>query len=275
MAIITRSEVKTLLGLNDNYIVSESHTMSSVASQRLTNKPNVDVILVSADIVNSSVSSTNYTTNDYYTTQDAGQYEIIRRIDTGTIGDTQTIYVNYTFNDYDSQIDTLIPLVEEDLVEYLNNCFPDKDTSYQAGTIVLNDLSPPTITDTEEQFVIEGFEGNMDIALEGSYRNSGLYTVDVTAAGTLTLSSADSLLNEGTTDEYGSNTLRVTRVRWPEAIKPLVSQMIWENMDNIRAKNVQSKSLGPFSITYMAIESGGYSDHVVKGLSKWRNVKLK
>jgi hypothetical protein len=270
MAIITLAEVKTILQLEDSYKVSESVTCDSVVYTRLVNKPNVSIISVSPDTVNSTVRTTQYDTTDYYTTKDNGNYEIIRRIDTGTIGDTDTIYVSYTYNDYDALITALIPLVQDDLVNYLHNCFPDYNTQYEASTLTLNDATPATITDSESRFVIEGFEGGMDLALAGSFRNEGIYNVTTVAAGTLTLTTGETLLGETSTDLYGGNIITLTRVIWPNEIKQWVAQIIWQNVSRIKNSNVKSKSLGPSSITYSPIGMGGYSDSILKGLSTYK-----
>ena len=272
--IITRNEVKNILGLTDSLTNAESVTFDSVVYETLANFPNVDILLVCADTKNSTVSSTQYDTTDYYSTQDAEEKEFIRRIDTGTITDTQTVYVSYTYNDYDSTIDLLIPLVQEDLCDYLNNYFPDKNTRYSASSITLNNLTPPTITDTESQFVIEGFESDMDITVEGTHRNKGIYHIDTAAAGTLTLSGDDELLDESSTDEYGGNTIRITRIKWPAGIKQLVSQIIWFNIDKATSGDIKSKRLGPSSITYHSLESGGYPSHIMRGLNKYRYINM-
>ena len=266
--IITRSEVKTILGLVNEYIVAESVTFDSVAFETLTYGPNVEVLIVAADTKNSTVSSTEYDTGDYYTTQDPTNYEKIRRIDTGDIGDTDTVYVSYTYNDYDTLIDALIPIVQRDLVDYLNNIFPDKNTQYCASSIKIN--SSGTITDTNGQFEIEGFSSGMDIAVEGTYRNSGIYNVEGVSSDTLTLSSGDTVLDESATDEYGGNIIQITRVNWPVGLKSLVAQIIWFNIDRAKKGDIKSKRLGPGSITYMDLGSGGYPANIYSGLNKYR-----
>ncbi len=171
---------------------------------------------------------------------------------------------------YDNHINRLLPFVQEDIIEYLNNEFRDDNTSYSASMILVN-ADPPTITDTENnQFVLEGFEEGMDIALEGTARNKGIYTIASVAAGTITLAVTDELLDETATDEFGGNTIKLTRIRWPKGLKLYVAQIIWENISRARNKDIKSKSLGPSSVTYMPIGSGGYSEGIIKGLGKYK-----
>jgi hypothetical protein len=179
---------------------------------------------------------------------------------------------------YDSAIDTLIPYVQDDIVEHLHNLFPDKNTRYNSGNFIMvnNSTSPDQITDTTNQrFSIEGFAAGMDIAVEGTYRNRGIYAIDVATSETLTLSSEDSLLTEKSTDEYGGNNIRITRCDWPKGLKLYVAQIIWENISRALNKGIKSKSLGPSSITYESIEMGGYSSHIIKGLAKYRKAVVK
>jgi len=276
MAIITSAEVKSILQIEDTYIVSESVTMDSVVYKRLTYKPVTDIISVSGDTRNSTVSSTQYTTLDYYTTQDAGNYENIRRIDTGTIADTQTVYVSYTYNDYDSIISVMIPFVQDDLCNYLNNYFPDLNTTYTSGTISMVAGTPATITDSDSQFVIEGFEGGMDIHVTGTYRNNGIYSIASAgvAAGTITLATGEVLLSETDTDEYGGNNITITRIKWPNEIKHWVAQIIWHNMERIKSSNIQSKSIGPSSVTYMPLGMGGYPKNIIDGLAHYKQARI-
>jgi len=272
MAIITRAEVKTLLQIENSYTENESITFTSMAMSKLANKPNVNIIYVSKSTINST-ETTRYSTLDYYTTQDAGRSELIKRIDTGTIGDTQTVYISYTYNDYDSYIDNLIPKVQADIVEYLNNIFPDKNTTYLSGSLEF--YSSGAITDSDNaRFEIEGFTTGMDIAVEGTYRNRGIYNINTLTTDKITLSTNDTILDECSSDEYGSGAIRLTRVVWPQGLKNLIAQIIWYNIKDVRAKDIKSKSIGPSSVTYTDLGSGGYPDNIYKGLARYTNLDI-
>jgi hypothetical protein len=252
--------------------------MSSEDFKRITNYPNVNILLVSADTrytTGGSTISTQYTTLDYYSTQDAIDREIIRIRSTGNISDTQTIYVSYTYNDYDNWIDTLIPKVERDLMCYLNNTFPDRNTYYASANIKVYDCTTNSFGDTSGQFEIQGFESGYDIYVSNTYRNEGLYTISSASSNVLKLTTASTVQGEKSTDEFGGNVIAVTRVKWPEGLKMLAAQIIWENMNNIKSRNIQSKSIGPSSITYMPLESGGYGNNIYNGLKKYKMARMK
>lgn len=268
MAIITRAEVKSLLQIENSYTENESVTFSSMTMAKLANKPNVNIIYVSKTTINST-ETTRYSTLDYYTTQDPARYELIKRIDTGTIGDTQTVYVSYTYNEYDSYIDNLIPKVQADIIEYLDNNFPDKNTTYLSGSLQF--YSSGAITDSDNaRFEIEGFTTGMDIAVEGTYRNRGIYNINTLTTDKITLSANDTILDECSSDEYGSGAIRLTRVVWPIGLKNLIAQIIWFNIKDVKNRDIKSKRLGPASITYMDLGSGGYPDNIYKGLARYK-----
>lgn len=270
MAVITLAEVKNILRITDTFVDNESVALATTAGVRLANKPNITIYNVE-----SSGATTQYTTNDYYTTQDYANYELISRISTGAITTGTTVYVDYGYNQYNSDISYLIPFVQDDIIEYCNNTFADINTRYSSSSITLLAGSPPTITDSESQFILEGFASDMDIAVEGTFRNKGVYHADTVLAGTITLSASDVLLNEHYTDEYGGNIVRISRVVWPQSLKLYAAQMIWENINRSKNKDVKSKSLGPSSITYMDISQGGYSMSILNGLNKFKLARVK
>jgi hypothetical protein len=66
------------------------------------------------------------------------------------------------------------------------------EDTYTASTIAFVDSNPDTITDSAEQFVIEGFEADMPITTN-STSNAGPFRINTAAAKTLTLVSTDSV----------------------------------------------------------------------------------
>lgn len=181
--------------------------------------------------------------------------------------------MNITNNTYDGQIQYLIPFVQDDIIDYCNNLFRDKDTSYEAFTIEFNDLDPPTITDTQGLFLQYGFLDGMDIAVEGSYRNNGVFTISSASSATLTLNVSEELIDEGTTDYYGGNYIRISRVHWPRALKLIAAKMIWFHISKSKSFDIKSKSLGPSSVTY-AENEGGYPKQIMNSLKKYRQVVI-
>lgn len=271
---VSRSEVKNILRISDGYVENESITMSSMSPKKLANKGNVNIIYVAADANNSTEGTTYYTTSaDFKTTSDpTGAVLVKKKTTTSTIGDTQTIYIRYTYNQYDTLIDDLIPQVKADLLEYLNNTFPDEQTQYSGNFQI---LSSGKIRDTEQQFKLEGFESGMDFILSGSARNGGVYTASSVTSEYITVDSKSSLLKEVATDFYGGRIIKITRINWPIGLKIPISKIIWANIDRIKNNNIKSKSIGPMSITFESLENGGYDKDIYKALNKYKNTKMK
>lgn len=274
--IITRDEVKTILQIDDTFYNKESVTMDTVNYKRLTNKPISAIYRVDTDTEWSTGSA--YTTLDYYTTEDYEKYTLIRRIDTGTIGDTQTVYVSYAVNEYDELIDTLLPQVQADVLDYLNNYFVDTETQYASGDFKLierSGSSHPQITDTANQeFVKWGFQDDMDIIVSGTPRNYGVYTISDVSSSVMKLSSGDTLLSESSTVDYGGNVIQINRIKWPAGLKRLVAYILWYNISKAKTSDIKSKSIGPTSVTYESLEGGGYPPSIYRGLKNYKNHKM-
>ncbi len=269
---VSRSEVKNILRITDGYVENEAVTMSSMSPKRLSKQYVTNILFVAGDTLNST-KTTYYTTSEYKTTTNKGSYTLINKNTTSsTIGDTQTIYITYQYNQYSTLIDDLLPQVKSDLIQYLNNTFKDVQTQYSGSHFQL--LSSGKIRDTEQKLLIEGFQNQMDFILEGSKRNSGIYNASSVTSEYITLGSNDSILNEKSTDEFGGRIIQLTRIRWPIGLKKTVAKIIWANLDRVKDDNLKSKSIGPMSITFESLESGGYDPSIYNALRKYKNVKM-
>jgi hypothetical protein len=175
---------------------------------------------------------------------------------------------------YDDLIDAYIPIVQLDILEY---CGGDKfkDTNKQREDITIafveGGVAADTITDSDSEFVSGAeFEDDMDILIEGSLSNDGAYTIDTVAAGTLTLTTDDDLIDEDAGEE-----VTITRLKWPKGILKYVAQMIWHSCVNIKSSSVKSERIGDYSVTYNnALTSLGWPPEVTNGLNKWRVVRF-
>ncbi len=273
-SFVSRSEVKNILRITDGYVENEAVTFTSMSPKKLTYKGNVNIIYVAADSDNSTEHTTYYTTSaDYKTTKDPAGYTLIKKKSTtSTIGDTDTVYVRYVYNTYDTEIDDLLPQVKADILEYLNNKFPDNQTQYSGNFQI---LSSGKIRDTEQQFKIEGFEDRMDFILSGSDRNGGVYTASSVTSEYITVDSKSSLLKEFTTDFYGGRIINLTRVNWPIGLKRTIAKIIWANLDRAKSDNLKSKSIGPLSLSYNSLKDGGYDETIYNELKKYKYTKMK
>jgi hypothetical protein len=179
-----------------------------------------------------------------------------------------------TDSTYDGDIETFLPYVEDDIIEYLNNAFQDGYVYREsAGALA---FAPDTstgdyITDEESKFGERGFTADMDIVIEGGWSNVGLYHVAAATDSQLTLSEKGELIAQDqndTTDDHNIGSVRISRVKWPNAIKLAAAKMVWHLIDEPTPGDVQSESLGDYSVTYVGMHA--YPRRVAKMLEPWR-----
>lgn len=170
---------------------------------------------------------------------------------------------------YDTLIETLIPIIQDEIVQYCNNPFHSTNIYYSASTIAFVDSDPDTMTDSDSGFVDAGFTDNIDLHIEGSEDNDSIVHVDTVVAGTLTLASGEYLIAES-----AGETITLTRVIWPKALKMIACEMINQRMSKQRLSGVKSESLADHSITF-GESGGGYSQNIYKQLNKFRKLSWK
>jgi hypothetical protein len=102
----------------------------------------------------------------------------------------------------------------------------------------------------------------MDVALEGGYANVGVYTLKAVA------SSYDAHDNrpdeqDRTSEVNATGNIRVSRVKWPTALKLPAAKMVWHCRQAHRP-GVNSETLGDYSVKYAG--SNSYPETVLSGL---------
>jgi len=186
--------------------------------------------------------------------------------------DTSTVksILGITASTWDTQIGVLIPYVQDDILRYCTpDSFKDDNIYIQANTIAFVDSDPDTITDSGSGFLDASFAAEMDVYVEDSLYNDGLYNVDTVVAGTLTLDSTESVVTEAA----GENIL-ITRIKWPKGLLMIVAQIIWQNITRAQNKDVKSERIGDYSVTYTDLSSGGYSSYITSALNKYRRPRF-
>ena len=145
----------------------------------------------------------------------------------------------------DALITTLIPLVQNRIVNYCNNSFILPDVQLEADTIAFTNTAPALITDSDSGFVTALFTNLCDVKVQGSASNDGIYNVATVAAGTLTLTTGEVLITEA-----ASLVITLTRVRWPKELKLDAAQLVNYYLTT-QGKMVVSESLpGGYSVTF-------------------------
>jgi len=194
-----------------------------------------------------------------------------------TVAEVKSI-LRITDSTYDSEIAFLLPLVERDIIEYCNNGFQDgyvyRESAGGFNFVRGDSDTRDYITDDDEHFLDRGFADGMDIVVEGGYSNVGLYTIDSASGGKLKMTGYGDFVNQ---DQDGSDdntvgTIRISRVKWPEAIKLPAAKMIWSLIDDAKPSDVKSEKLDDYSVTY--IGGSEYPTKVIRMLDKFRRPKF-
>ena len=191
-----------------------------------------------------------------------------------------------TDSTYDLEIETLLPIVQEDLCEYLNEYFDDPIVyrdgdgaiEFVRGTTGTTDISPDYITDTQAQFKDVGFttDREYDVLIRGGGRgNAGIHHVESlsTAGGTLTLDSTGELNDVDMDGMYNyAGGCRISLIGWPKGMAIYVAQIIWWLIKHNKPGNVQSERLDDYAVTY--INGNPYPEQTIKALNKYRKVVM-
>lgn len=193
---------------------------------------------------------------------------------------------------YNTLIGKYIPIIEEDICEYCNNYFQDRNIFRRAlggiafvrGDTLATSSQADTITDDDAELSTNsgaGFKAYDDIVVEGTWVNDGIHTISSkssqVSSGTLTLRSTGVLRTLDQDDYYTGGGQRIgailiSRIDWPKAIKPIAAKMIWSQISDAKPGNVQSERIDDYSVTF--VNGSAYPERLMKGLDKWRNAVL-
>jgi hypothetical protein len=183
-------------------------------------------------------------------------------------------------NSYDEQIRTMIPYVQEDVIQHCNNAFGDSviyreahgGISFARGSTLTSSTDPDTITDDYDEFSTAGFRAGMDIVVLGG-SNEGVYTLASVSTDTLTLTSTGEIENhDGSTFYRDPGIIHIARVRWPKGVKLAAAKMVWHLIDQPRVGNVQSERIDDYAVTYAGAHA--YPQAVVAELRPHRRAVL-
>ena len=180
---------------------------------------------------------------------------------------------------YDSDIDFFLPLVERDIIDYTNNAFQDRYVYRESGNalaFVIGDSDTgDQITDQEEDFVEDGFRSTMDIVVEGGGANVGYYHLSSASTGRLVIDEYARFVPQDQDDTKDDNligSIRISRVKWPRALKLTAAKMIWHLISDAKPDDVQSERIGNYSVTFAG--SNAYPTRVLDGLRQYKVARL-
>jgi len=192
-----------------------------------------------------------------------------------TVAEVKT-FLRLTDTTYDTLITYYIPIIEEDICEYLNNWFEDNviyiDTgsglAFSRGNTATGTTQADYITDDNQDFSTAGFAAGMDVVIMGG-SNGGVYSVASLTTAVMTMTCTGEFIDQDQDDSFRTvGNIRISRMRWPEALKPIAAKMIWAQISDNRPGNVSQERIDDYSVTYAG--KNAYPERVVRQLDKWR-----
>ena len=170
---------------------------------------------------------------------------------------------------YDSIIDTLLPIVQDDIIRHTNNTFFSRQTIVEGNGIsfAVSTGGGDKISDTNEDFLDDDIEFVAgDVYVSGSKHNDGVHQVASVAAGTLTLASTS-----GVTAEDADSYIKVAQVEWPEALKLPAAKMVWYQIKHAKMDDAASDSKEGQSLSYAGTDM--YPDRIMSSLRNFKVVR--
>lgn len=183
-------------------------------------------------------------------------------------------FLRETSSTYDTLIATYIPIIEEDICTYLNNWFEDRAIYLEASSgleFVGSCSSRDFITDDEQNFTTAGLSSGIDVAIRGG-SNHGIYNISsgqTSATLNIGTTSNKAFVDQDQDESYHSvGMIRISRMHWPDALKPIAAKMIWSQISDNKPGNAASERIDDYSITY--VNGHAYPDRLMRGLDHWK-----
>lgn len=174
---------------------------------------------------------------------------------------------------YDTLIKSLIPIVEENIVDYCNNYFIDYTISYNGIKIPKvymynNDMEFVNSTNSIDNSVTDmtSYDLNVgdSIRVFNSKFNNHTFTIASISTGSIVLEDVNSVKSES------GNTIMIVRLEYPTPLEITAAQMIKFNMNKI-TPGMTSESIDSYSYT-LGDTKGGYPKLMSNMLNNYRKL---
>lgn len=168
-------------------------------------------------------------------------------------------FLRETSTGYDSLIATYLPIIEEDICTYLDNWFQDNvifvDTggglAFTRGDTNATASDADYITDDNDQFSTAGFAAGQDVAIEGG-SNHGIHTIVTVTTAVMTMDSTGVFVSQDQDASFNNvGMIRISRMKWPDWLKPIAAKMIWYQIENNKPGGAISERIDDYSVTYV------------------------
>lgn len=183
-------------------------------------------------------------------------------------------YLNYTDSVYDARIQVWLKIFPDRVIRLCDNTFGHRD-AYVLGDDFAFVSSAGTITTSDEDFIDDGrFKAGDNVLIRGTLRNDGHYRISTVTTTILTIDSTPGYGQNAFTDEdvddEDIDSIRISLVIWPEAIKPIVANMLrYDMIERAKRTGVTSERIGNYSVTYIKTMGTDYPPDIMEGLYPW------
>jgi hypothetical protein len=185
-----------------------------------------------------------------------------------TLAETKTL-LQITDASKDAIITALILPVQEFILSYCQK-FKKTNVQYESSTISFV-ASSLKIIDTDAEFESDGFRADMDLIVEGSLLNDGVYKISVITETEITL---ELLEGQNLFDEDEGEWITITRVQFNPALKTTVAKMINLLMNKSVMIGIDSEHTGSYSVSFAGGADGDYPKNILNDLNAFRKISL-
>lgn len=162
-----------------------------------------------------------------------------------------------TNTDYDSFINITMPIIEESICDYCNDDFTDKNFEYiTSSSIVFSDGIELTGIGLDLQV-------NDTIKVFGSHRNDKVFTI-------LSLTDDKLMVSPDIVAEETDNII-ITRVKYPQAFKFIMSQMIFHAIQKIPS-GLKSETVDDHQMVFSDNIVNGFPASIMSALNGYRRL---
>lgn len=195
-------------------------------------------------------------------------------VSTNVLVATSTIkaFTGITTTSNDVLMESLIPVVLDDIVNYTHNYFLQSTRYFYDDRISFSSTGAILCTNTEVDLTDWLRIGSV-FHIAYSVFNDGYFSCSTASSG---INSSYINVNETVNAETTSTGkwIMMQRVQYPADLPLIASRMVKHLLITQNAENIQSESLGDHSLTYVNIGDNSYPVTIANALNKYRKVRF-
>lgn len=195
-------------------------------------------------------------------------------VSTNTLVATSTVkfYTGITSTTNDLLIESLVPVVLDDIVNYTHNYFLQSTRFHYDDRISFSTTGSIICSNTEIDLT-DWLQIGSIFHVSYSLYNDGYFSC---STATSNINSNYVNVNETVNAETTSTGkwIMLIRTEYPKDLPLIASRMIKHILITQNAENIQSESLGDHSITYVDIGTNSYPVTIANSLNKYRKARF-